>query len=99
MFPVKRVPIFKSPLFRVKGLVETTKFQKSYGLNRSFRTQKLKKTTTNKQQQQQQQKKQFLLIKKLLFYFFSYVCNVLSFCSMSPSIRTVQFNIAITSPC
>ena len=43
MFPVKRVPIFKSPLFRVKGLVETTKFQKSYGLNRSFRTQKTEK--------------------------------------------------------
>lgn len=89
MFPAKRVPIFKSPLFREKGLLETTKFQKSYGLNRSFRTQKI---TNKQQQQQQQQQQQFLLIEKLLFYFFSYVCNVLSFCSMLPSIRTVQFN-------
>lgn len=43
LFRVKRVPIFKSRLFREKSLLESTKFQKSYGLNRSFRTQKTEK--------------------------------------------------------
>ena len=43
LFRVKRVPIFKSRLFREKNLLESTKFQKSYGLNRSFRTQKTEK--------------------------------------------------------
>ena len=82
LFRVKRVPIFKSRLFREKSLLETTKFQKSYGLNGSFRTQKTEKTKTNKQQQQGTTTKTVFTNREVAVLFVMY-CNFVVCCPVS----------------